>query len=78
MTLCKCCPFFKEIKNKGGRMKIWGCYKNNKPEIIDEVPERSAVKYLHEYLLAFGPDWKLWLGLKKDEPNPRKEKIWER
>jgi hypothetical protein len=46
-------------------MTIWGKYKpTGKVERIDE----GGAYLLGEYRLAFGKDWILWAGRKKDEP----------
>jgi hypothetical protein len=58
------------------RMIIWGRYKNNPPEKIDDIPKHDVNRCLHEYKMAFGAypgqhahkDWKLWIGRRKDEP----------
>ena len=50
-------------------MTIWGRYKDGKPEKIDTCSKSDAGRMLGEYRLAFGNDWKLWAGRKKDEPS---------
>jgi hypothetical protein len=49
-------------------MKIWGRYLNNAPECIDDIPKNDAQHCLYEYKMAFGREWKLWIGRRKDEP----------
>jgi len=45
---------------------IWGKYKNGKTEKIDETDNPEYL--VREYRIAFGPDWTIWAGRKKDEP----------
>lgn len=47
---------------------IWGKLKGHKPEKIDQCEKRSALYLVGEYQLAFGKDWIIWAGRKKDEP----------
>lgn len=57
-------------------MQIWGRYRNNPPEKIDNIPKHDVQRCLYEYMMAFGAlpgqhahkDWKLWTGRRKDEP----------
>jgi hypothetical protein len=49
-------------------MKIWGRHLNNKPECIDDIPKGDVRRCLREYMMAFGREWKLWIGRRKDEP----------
>lgn len=49
-------------------MIIWGRYLNKQPEKIDDIPKHDVQRCLHEYMMAFGKDWKLWIGRRKDEP----------
>ena len=46
-------------------MAIWGRYQAGKPERIDTG---DSAYLLREYALAFGRDWSLWRGRKRDEP----------
>ena len=49
-------------------MAIWGRYLTNKPEKIDDGNSAYLVR---EYVMAFGRDWTIWRGRKRDEPiNP--------
>jgi len=53
-------------------MNIWGRYQGRPPEKIDsDLPKNDALRCLYEYRLAFGKDWILWLGRKKDDPTIR-------
>lgn len=46
-------------------MAIWGRYQDKEPEKIDEG---NAAYLVGEYRMAFGRDWTIWRGRKKDEP----------
>jgi hypothetical protein len=46
-------------------MSIWGRYKDGEPERIDSG---DSAYLLAEYRLAFGRDWLLWRGTRRDEP----------
>jgi len=51
-------------------MNIWAKRKNGRPEKIEEnVPKREIYSLLEGYQMAFGPDFVVWAGLKRDEPN---------
>jgi hypothetical protein len=50
-------------------MTIWGRYKGGDAEKIDTCSKSEASSMLGEYRMAFGSDWKLWAGRKKDEPS---------
>lgn len=52
-------------------MVIWGRYEDRKPEKVDDIPKHDVYRCLHEYKLAFGKGWTLWVGRLKDEPNTR-------
>lgn len=45
-------------------MAIWGRYRDQ----VEKIDEGDSAYLLHEYRLAFGRDWVLWRGRKKDEP----------
>lgn len=45
-------------------MAIWG----RSPYGVEKIDDDDSAYNLHEYRLAFGPEWKLWRGRKKDEP----------
>jgi hypothetical protein len=48
-------------------IKIWGKYLNAAPEVIDTAENlKEAVRYLAEYRMAFGPNYSLWIGRRKD------------
>ena len=49
---------------------IWGRYvPNDTVEKIDQASSQKDADYLAgEYRMAFGRDWKIWAGRKKDEP----------
>lgn len=48
-------------------INIWGRYKRNKPEIIDTAESmKDAVYMVGEYRLAYGQDWLVWHGRRKD------------
>ena len=51
---------------------IWGKY-NGRVEKIDDIPKSDLGYALGEYRMAFGKDWKLWTGLKRDEPSDNVE-----
>ena len=43
--------------------KIYGKYSNLPKEIIDEFDTREeALEMLTEYRMAYGHEWKLWIG----------------
>lgn len=51
-------------------IKIWGKYQNGKPEVIDTAQNwKEARSLLQEYRVAYGADWIIWGGLKKDMPS---------
>lgn len=51
-------------------ISIWGRYKDRKPEVIDRATNKRDAAYLAgEYRLAFGKDWKVWLGRRDEEPH---------
>ncbi len=52
--------------------KIWGKPKDGKAEVIDETYRDgdSAGYLMGQYRMAYGQDWKIWAGLKRDEPDP--------
>jgi hypothetical protein len=48
-------------------INIWGRYKKNKPEIIDTAESmKDAVYLVGEYRMAYGRDWLVWHGRRKD------------
>jgi hypothetical protein len=50
-------------------MNIWGRYKRKAPELIDSSDKSNSASFLvSEYQLAFGSDWVIWAGRRKDEP----------
>lgn len=55
-------------------MAIWGRYKGTGK--VEQVDSGDTAYLLAEYRLAFGKDWILWRGRKKDEPrsNPQLKK----
>lgn len=43
--------------------KIYGKYQGEPREIVDEFDTREeAIEMLSEYRMAYGPEWKLWIG----------------
>lgn len=49
-------------------IKIWGRYKKNEPEVIDEADNQKTADYLvGEYRMAYGRDWIVWAGRKRRE-----------
>lgn len=48
-------------------MKIWGKYRG-KVELIDTCTKGEAAYLVGEYQLAYGSQWIVWAGLKRDEP----------
>lgn len=64
-------------RKKMSKIEIWGRYKSHRPEKIDTAKNEDEAAYLlYEYKLAYGAlpgqinhgFWKLWTGLRKDEP----------
>ena len=50
-------------------MKIWGKYiPTKKAEVLDTCTKKELGYMLREYRMAFGRDWIIWAGLKRDEP----------
>lgn len=50
-------------------MKIWGKYlRTGKVELIDTCDKKDTGYILGEYRMAFGRDWVIWAGLKREEP----------
>lgn len=48
-------------------IKIWGRYKSYAPEVIDEADsEKEANFMVGEYRIAFGKDYLVWAGRKRD------------
>jgi hypothetical protein len=48
-------------------INIWGRYKKNPPEIIDTAESiRDAEHLVGEYRMAYGSDWLVWHGRRKD------------
>lgn len=47
---------------------IWGKYRGEIERIDQASNEKEAQYLVGEYRLAFGKDWKIWSGRKKDEP----------
>lgn len=54
-------------------VSIWGRYlPTNRIERIDTADKDNAALYLvREYQLAYGADWIIWSGNKRDEPKER-------
>ena len=54
--------------------KIWGKPQDGKAEVIDETYRGgdSAAYLVGEYCMAYR-GWKIWSGLKRDEPNDTTE-----
>jgi hypothetical protein len=54
-------------------MTIWGKYKpTGKIERVDQGGKDEIGYLLAEYSLAYGKDWILWAGRKKDQPEENK------
>jgi hypothetical protein len=53
--------------------KIWGKPKDGDAEVLDETCRGgdSAEYLVAQYQMAFGPNWKVWAGLKRDEPKDK-------
>jgi hypothetical protein len=50
-------------------LKIWGRnLQTGIVELIDTCGKYEVYKMLSEYQMAFGKSYKLWVGLKRDEP----------
>mgnify|MGYP001180844825 CR=1 FL=1 len=48
-------------------INIWGRYKKAAPEIIDTAESmRDAEHLVGEYRIAYGQDWLVWHGRRKD------------
>jgi hypothetical protein len=54
---------------------IWGKYKGN-VERIDSCSNSEVGYLLGEYRLAFGAQWVLWAGRKKDEPGKEGDRCY--
>ena len=55
-------------------MSIWGKNKQTgRVEKLDEASKSEAYTMAREYQLAFGRDWIVWVGLKRDEPGQGEE-----
>jgi hypothetical protein len=51
-------------------INIWGKYKGAVPEIIDTATSLRDAEYLiREYRMAYGKDWLIWQGRRKDRPD---------
>lgn len=49
--------------------KIWGKLKGHPTELVDTATSKTDATYmLHEYRMAFGKDWTLWIGKKSEPP----------
>lgn len=50
-------------------ISIWGRLKGHKPELIDTASTKAQAECrAREYRIAFGKDWKIWIGRKDSEP----------
>lgn len=48
-------------------INIWGKYKKAAPEIIDTAESMKDAEHLvGEYRIAYGRDWLVWYGRRKD------------
>lgn len=48
-------------------IKIWGRYKNGESEVLDDATDQNDADFLvGEYRMAYGSDWLIWQGRKKD------------
>ena len=47
---------------------IWGKYQGKVERIDTASSQRDASYLVNEYQLAYGRDWTVWAGLKRDEP----------
>ncbi len=48
-------------------INIWGKYLTHRPEVLDTADTLKDAAYLmREYQLAFGRDWRVWVGRRKD------------
>lgn len=57
-------------------IRIWGRYKKNAPEVIDEASSQKDADYLvGEYRMAYGRDWIVWAGRKKDGEEPKRNEV---
>lgn len=59
-------------------MKIWGRLKGREPEVVDECSKKEVSYLLGEYRMAFGKDWVLWAGLKREEPRDGEQSMGRR
>ena len=53
-------------------MTIWGKYRG-KIEAIDTCTKAECAYLVGEYRLAYGRDWVVWAGLKRDDPTAMKQ-----
>lgn len=57
-------------------IRIWGRYKNNAPEVIDEASSQLDADYLvGEYRMAYGRDYLVWAGRRKDGEAPKRNEV---
>ena len=50
-------------------MNIWVQLKNTEPEKVEENVAKADIVYLvGEYRMAYGSDFSVWAGLKRDAP----------
>jgi len=53
-------------------INIWMRYKTDKAERIDSARDERNAEYLaNEYRIAYGKDFKIWIGKKSDENNKK-------
>lgn len=48
--------------------RIWGKYQGRTEKIDEFTSKKEAERCLGEYQMAYGVNWKLWLGKKSEEP----------
>jgi hypothetical protein len=56
-------------------INIWGKYRNNKPEILDTASAAEVEKMVGEYRMAYGSDWLIWHGRRKDGEGKKDDSV---
>lgn len=57
-------------------MTIWGKYRG-KIEAIDTCTKADCAYLVGEYRLAYGKDWVIWAGLKREDPTAERDRYYE-
>ena len=54
------------------KITVWGRYKKREIEKLDQANEGNQLEELLDgYRSVFGKEWKIWSGIKTDEPKER-------